>query len=98
MNIFATFALSLSKYVLSCFGCVRVFPTLWTVASQAPLSIRFPRREYWSGLPYPPPGDLPDPRIKLVSLTSAALAGEFSTTSTTSEAPLSKYKHTLLVC
>ena len=98
MNIFATFALSLSKYVLSCFGCVRVFPTLWTVASQAPLSIRFPRREYWSGLPYSPPGDLPDPRIKLVSLTSAALAGEFSTTSTTSEAPLSKYTHTLIVC
>ena len=37
---------------------------LWTVASQAPLSMGFPRKEYWSGLPFPSPGDLPNPRIK----------------------------------
>ena len=37
----------------------------WTVAHQAPLSMGFPRQEYWSGLPFPSPGDLPDPRIKL---------------------------------
>ena len=36
----------------------------WTVAYQAPLSMGFPRQEYWSGLPFPPPGDLPDPEIK----------------------------------
>ena len=45
-------------------------PTLcdpWTVACQAPLSMGFPRQEYWSGLPFPSPGDLPDPGIKLGS-------------------------------
>ena len=48
----------------------------WTVAHQAPLSMGFPRQEYWSGLPFPPPGDLPDPGIKLVS---PALEGRFFT-------------------
>ena len=38
--------------------------TPWTVARQAPLSMGFPRQEYWSGLPFPPPGDLPDPGIE----------------------------------
>ena len=38
--------------------------TAWTVAHQAPLSVGFSRQEYWSGLPFPPPGDLPDPEIK----------------------------------
>ena len=38
--------------------------TLWTVAHQAPLSMGFSRQEYWSGLPFPSPGDLPDPAIK----------------------------------
>ena len=46
---------------------VRLFATLWTVALQAPLSMGFSRQEYWSGLPFPSPGDLPDPRIKLRS-------------------------------
>ena len=49
---------------------------------QAPLSRRFSRQEYWSGLPCPPLGDLPDPGIKPTSLTSIALAGRFFTTST----------------
>ena len=40
------------------------FATPWTVASQAPLSMGFFRQEYWSGLPFPPPGDLPDPGIE----------------------------------
>ena len=62
---------------------VRLFETLWTVARQAPLSMRLSTQEYWSGLPFPPPGDLPNPGIKLVSLTSPALAGRFYTTSTT---------------
>ena len=45
---------------------VRFFETLWTVAWQAPLSVGFSRQEYWSQLPFPPPGDLPDSGIKLV--------------------------------
>ena len=52
--------------------------TLCTTACQAPLSMGFSRQKYWSGLPFPPPGDLPDPGIEPVSLTSPALAGGFS--------------------
>ena len=58
-------------------------PTLlssWTVTHQAPLSMGFPRQEYWSGLPFPPPGDLPDPGRAAVSPVSLALAGGFFTT------------------
>ena len=61
------------------------FATLWTIAHQVPLSMRFPRQEYWSALPCPPPGDLPNPGIKPTSLYSA-LAGGFFTTSATCEA------------
>ena len=50
--------------------------TPWTVALQAPLSVGFSRQEYWSGLPFPSPGGLPDPRIEPVSL---ALVGGFVT-------------------
>ena len=49
--------------------------TPWTVAHQAPLSMGFSRQEYWSGLPFPPPGDLPDPRLKPTSNASPALTG-----------------------
>ena len=49
----------------------------WTVAHQALLSVGFPRQEYWSGLPSPPPGDLPDPVIEPTSLMYPALAGGF---------------------
>ena len=59
--------------------------TLWTVAQQAPLSMGFSRWEYWSGLPCPP-GDLPNPGIEPMFLTSPALAGGFFTTTTTWEA------------
>ena len=55
--------------VLNCFSCVQFFMTPWTVAHQAPLSMGFSRQEYWSGLPCPPPGDLPDPGIKPASPT-----------------------------
>ena len=55
------------------------FATPWTVARQAPLSVEFSRQEYWSGLPFPPPGDLPNPGIKAASLVSPALAGGFFT-------------------
>ena len=60
--------------------------TLWTVALQAPLSMRFSRQEYWSGLPFPPPGDLLTPGIEPVSLKPPALAVGFFTTSATLEA------------
>ena len=56
---------------------VRLFATPWTVAHQAPLSIGFPRWEHWSGLSFPPPGDLHNPGIESMS---AALAGRFVTT------------------
>ena len=56
---------------------VQLFATLWTVAHQAPLSLEFSRQEYHGGLPFPSPGDCPDPGIELLSLTSPALAGGF---------------------
>ena len=62
------------------------FATPWTVASQAPLSLGFSRQEYWSDLPFPSPGDLPNQGIKIASLMSPALAGSFFTTSATWEA------------
>ena len=73
-------------FVLSPFSRVWLFVTLRTVACQAPLSMGLSRQEYWSGLPCPSPGDLPDPGTKLLSLTSPALAGRFFATSTTWEA------------
>ena len=75
-----------SVCVLTHFSHVQLCATPWTVARQAPLSMGFSRREYWSGLPFPPPGDLPDPGIKPRSLTSPALAGVSSTTSAPWEA------------
>ena len=69
--------------VLSCFSCVQLFVTLTTVARQAPLSMGFSGQEYWSGLPCPPPGHLPDPGIDTRSLISPALASGFFTTSAT---------------
>ena len=69
--------------VLSRFSHVHLIVTLWTVAHQPSLSMGFFRKEYWSGLPCPPPGDLPDPGIEPVSL---ALAGGLFTISTTWEA------------
>ena len=54
--------------------------TPWTVARQAPLSMGFSRQEYWSGLPFPPPRDLPDPRIEPPSPEALALASRFFTT------------------
>ena len=61
--------------------------TPWTVARQASLSMGFSRQEYCSGLPYSPPGDLPDLGIQPMSLASPVLAGGFFATSTTWEAP-----------
>jgi len=68
----------LNRMCVRVLSCVQLFATLWTVAPQAPLSIEFSRQEYWSGLPFPYPGDLLNPRIKPVS---SALASGFFTTS-----------------
>ena len=70
---------------LSWFGFVQLFAILWISDHQAPQSMGFSRQEYWSGLPFPPPRDLPDPGIESASLTFAALAGRFFTTSATWE-------------
>ena len=59
---------------------VRPFATPWTVALQAPLSMGFPRQKYWNGLPFPTPGDLPNPEIKPMSPVFPALADRFFTT------------------
>ena len=66
--------------VLSCLVRVQLFAAPWTIAHQAPLSMRFSRQEYGSGLPFPSPGDLPDPGMETVSLAAPALAGELFTT------------------
>ena len=55
------------KVKCSSLSCVQLFVILWTVARQAPLSIEFSRQEYWSGLPFPSPGDLPEPGTKPAS-------------------------------
>ena len=69
------------------------FATPWTVARQASLPMEFSRQEYWSGQPFPSPGDLPDPGMEPMSLASPALAGGFLTTSATREAPLLVFGH-----
>ena len=68
----------LSAWILS---CVQLFATPWTGAHQAPLSLGFSRQEHWSGLLFPPPGDLPNPEIKSDSFASPALVDEYYTPS-----------------
>ena len=78
---------TLYMYVcLSHFSHVGFFVTLWTVFLQPPLSMGSSRQEYQSGLPCPPPGNLPDQGIELESLMSPALAGRFYTTRFTCKA------------
>ena len=77
--------------------CARSYLTLcdpWTVVHQVPLSLEFSRQENWGGLPFPSPGDLPNPGIKPVSLVSPALAGRFFTTASP-EKPKEWAKHPL---
>ena len=66
-----------SVHVLSCFSHVQPFATPQTVVHQAPLSMGFFQQKYWSGLLFPPRGDLPNLGIEPMSLESPALAGEF---------------------
>ena len=61
-------------------SCVRLFETPWTIPGQAPLSLGFWGQEYWNALPFPPPGDLPDPGTEPTSSASPGLAGRFFTT------------------
>ena len=91
-------------YVLSWFGRVRLSATPWTAAYQAPLSMGFSRQEYWSGVPFPPPGDLLDPGIEPESPVSLALSGRFSTTETYGKPPVevlwsqkSEWKETVMI-
>ena len=67
-------------------SCVQPFVIPLTVAHHALLCMNFSRQEYWSGLPFPTPGDLPNPGIEPASLVSPALAGEFFTAGATLEA------------
>ena len=64
-------------FVVQSLRRVPTLATLWTVTCQAPLSMGFPRQEYWNGLPFPPAGDLPGPGIKTAS---SAFTGGFFTT------------------
>ena len=70
------------KFVCVWAKYVQLFVTLWTIAHQAPLPMKFSKQKYWSGLQWPSPGYLPDPGIDPISLISPALAGGFFTTST----------------
>ena len=83
-NMFMYLNMCVCVHALSCFSCVRLFAT---VALQAPLSKGFSRQQYWSGLPWPLSGDLPDPGVKVASLMSPALADGFFTISATWETP-----------
>ena len=72
--------LTLCYAMLSHFNPVQLCATLWTVARQAPLSLGFSRQEYWSGLPFPSAGGLPDPGIEPAFPGFPASAGRFFTT------------------
>ena len=74
-------SLSLCLFMCVCaLTCAWFFATLWTVACQAPLSMGFSRQEYWSELPFPPPGGCPHPGVESTSPVFPALAGRFFTT------------------
>ena len=68
------------KKVCCVLSSVQLFATSLTVACQSPLSMGFSRQEYWSGLPFPSPGDLPEPGIEHASPEASPLAGRFFTT------------------
>ena len=78
--------------MLSHFSCVWLFASLWTEHCQAPLSMGFSGQESWSGLAFPPPGHLPDPEFKPVSVESSAMADGFFTSGATWEAQIAHPK------
>ena len=67
--------------------CFQLFAAPWTVACQVPLSMEYSMQEYWSGLPFPSPGGLPNPGIEPASLASPALAGRIFTTAPSEKPP-----------
>ena len=67
---------SVCKCMLSCFSCVSLFAILWAITHQAPLSMGLSRQEYWSGLPCPSQGDLPNPGIESMCPASPALQAD----------------------
>jgi len=73
---------------LKCVSSVSNSATPWIVALQAPLAMEISRQEYWSGLPCPPPRDLPNPGIKPMSQASPSLAGRFFTSAPPEKPPL----------
>ena len=81
-----------SKFVcLVAQSCVWLLATVWTVARQAPLPMEFSRQEYWSGLPFPSPGDLPEPRIKPAFLMFTSLQEDSSPTEPSGK-PFAKFQ------
>ena len=64
LNSVISFKVDFMKYLVKLLSPIQLFATPWTVAYQAPPSMGFFRQEYWSGLPFPSPGDLPDPGIE----------------------------------
>ena len=79
-RVLQSFTFILHACVVNCLCVVWLFETPWTIAHQAPLSMGFTRQEYWSGLPFPSSGDLPNAGIKCKPPMSPALAGRFFTT------------------
>ena len=77
----------MSKCFLNDLIVTQSFATAQTVAYQAPLSMEFSRQEYWSGLPFPPPGDLPDPGIEPESSAYPLLVGGFFATERPGKTP-----------
>ena len=78
----------MSVCMLSHFNHVQLFAALWAEICQAPLPMGFSWQKYWSGLSCPPPGDLPDLGLNLVSLVPPILAGRFFTTRATIFMPI----------
>ena len=79
-NLVTTFVKNPNLLLLCVCCCVWLFVTPWTTAHQAPVSIWFPRKEHWSGLPFPPLRDIPNPGIRPMSPESPALTGRYFTT------------------
>ena len=87
MYIDCTYLSKNMTLLLKSLSGVRLFATTCTVVYQAPPSMGFSRQEYWSGLPFPSPGDLPEPGVEPLLSMAPALAGGFFYTSATCEAP-----------
>ena len=90
---YVSLGISITPFMMVCIPTqflsqVQLFVTPWTVACQAPLSMGFPKQDYWNELPFPIPGNHPNPEIDSVSFASPALAGRFFTTCATWEACL----------